>query len=110
VCNIQALSADPSALILSWTGALCTGCTSCVDVCPENALSIGKEIHITHQFFQPAIAAQAEPMRCRECGKVFGTRKSFERVMEILAKQKLDHDGHFEYCEDCRVIKLLESE
>ena len=109
-CNIQALSADPSALALSWTGGLCTGCTACIDICPENALSLGSQTHINQQFFQPKIAAQAEPMHCRECGKVFGTRKSFERVMEILAKQKLDHDGHFEYCEDCRVIKLLESE
>ncbi len=109
-CNIQALSADPSALTLSWTGGLCTGCTSCIDVCPENALSLGSQTHINHQFFQPKIVAQAEPMRCRECGKVFGTKKSFERVMEILATKKLDHDGHFEYCEDCRVIKLLESE
>lgn len=109
-CKIQALSADPSSLTLSWTGALCTGCEACVDVCPENALSTGKDISINTSYFQPVIAAQAEPMRCKECGKIFGTKKSFERVMEILAKQKMDHDGHFEYCEDCRVVKLLESE
>ena len=109
-CAIQALTADPSALTLLWTGGLCTGCTSCVDVCPENALKLGKKTHLNHQFFQPAIAAQAEPVRCRECGKVFGTKKSFARVMEILAKQKMAHDGYFEYCEDCRVIKLFESE
>jgi len=109
-CNIQALTADPSSLTLSWTGALCTGCGACVEVCPENALSTGTEIQFNHSYFIPAVAAQAEPMRCKECGKVFGTKKSFDRVMEILAKKKMDHDGHFEYCEDCRVLKLMESE
>jgi len=109
-CRIQALSSDPSSLTLCWNGALCTGCNACVHVCPEKALSSGNEVSLNPSFFAPAVAAQAEPMRCKGCGKVFGTKKSFDRVMEILAKQKMDHDGHFEYCEDCRVIKLFESE
>ena len=109
-CNIDSLTADPSQLTLSWTGALCTGCKACIDICPENALSGGNEIRLTTPYFQPEIIAQAEPMRCKGCGKVFGTKKSFDRVMEILAQKNLDHDGHFEFCEDCRVLKLLESE
>jgi len=109
-CNIQALSADPSALSLSWNGSLCIGCQACVAVCPENALTVGDTITLTSEYFLPAVFAQAEPIRCKECGKVFGTQKSFERVMHILAKQKLDQKGHFEYCEDCRVIKLMDDE
>ena len=109
-CKIEALTADPTALTLSWTGSLCTGCNACIDVCPEDALRSGENVTLDSAYFQPAIVAQAEPMRCKECGKVFGTRKSFDRVMQILAEKNMAHDGHFEYCEDCRVLKLFDSE
>ena len=109
-CNIEALTADPSSLTLSWTGSLCTGCNACIDVCPEDALKSGENVTLDTAYFQPAIVAQAEPMCCKECGKVFGTRKSFDRVMQILAQKDMAHDGHFEYCEDCRVLKLFDSE
>ena len=109
-CKIQALEADSSVLELTWHGALCTGCGLCISTCPENALSRATSILLDDAYFAPKTIAKAEPMKCKECGKVFGTRKSFEHVMKVLTSRNMDKDGFFEYCEDCRVRKLLESE
>ena len=109
-CRIGAMQADTTQLHLNHVGTLCVGCGLCVRVCPENALSISPEFTLNKDFFAGVTLAKAEPMACKKCGKVFGTRKAFERVMQILQQKEAVDTSHFEYCEDCRVIKLFESE
>ena len=109
-CRIEAMQADTSLLHLNHTGALCVGCGLCVRVCPENALSISPQFTLNTDFFEGITLAKAEPMACKKCGKVFGTKKSFDRVMAILREKEVVDTSHFEYCEDCRVIKLFEAE
>ncbi|MCP3891348.1 MAG: 4Fe-4S dicluster domain-containing protein [Desulfobulbaceae bacterium] len=109
-CRIGALTADQENLVLSHIGTLCVGCGLCVRVCPEDALSISSEFTLAEQFFAGTELARAEAMACKSCGKVFGTKKSFDRVMAILKQKEAVDTSHFEYCETCRVVKLFESE
>ena len=109
-CRIEAMSADQQQLTLNHIGAMCVGCGLCVRICPENALTISPEFTLAGDFFAPALMAKAEPMACKSCGKVFGTRKSFDRVMAILSKKETVDTSHFEYCDTCRVVKIFETE
>jgi len=109
-CRIQALSADEEQLTLNHIGSMCVACGICVQVCPEDALELSPRFKLNSQFFKPVEMAKAEPMACKSCGKVFGTRKSFERVMAILSQKETVDTSHFEYCDTCRVVKLFESE
>ncbi len=108
VCKVRAMSADETELILSHRGVLCVGCGLCVQICPENALQITEAWQFTPQFFEPGLLAAGEPMNCVGCGKVFGTKKSYERVMSILAAKETVDTSHFEFCETCRVTRLFE--
>jgi len=109
-CKIGALSADEQNMTLLHLGALCVGCSICVRICPEQALSVTGQVTLAPPFFQQQPIASAEPMHCLECGKVFGTRKSYERVLEILSSKNIhsDIDGLYECCDECRVIKMYE--
>ena len=107
-CKVRAMSADETELILSHRGVLCVGCGLCVQVCPENALQLTDAWQFTPQFFEPGLLAAGEPMNCVGCGKVFGTRKSYERVMSILAAKESVDTSHFEYCETCRITRLFD--
>jgi ferredoxin len=109
-CPIGALSADPENLTLGWNGGLCVGCRSCVGACPENALSYAPLALLNNEYFKSRVIAQAEPMRCEGCGKIFGTKKSFDRVIEILSRNQQNPPEHLHYCEDCRVLKLFENQ
>ena len=109
-CRIEAMRPDSQQLTLNHLGAMCVGCGLCVRVCPENALTISPEFTLNADFFAPKELARAEPMACKKCGKVFGTRKSFDRVMAILSQKETVDTSHFEYCDTCRVVKLFEAE
>lgn len=108
-CKITALKAAEDEKTLTYTSSLCIGCNVCAHVCPENALKVHSEALISTAFFQAAELSKAEPMLCKECGKEFGTKKGFEKVMSILASKNMTDKGHFEYCDTCRVVKLFET-
>jgi ferredoxin len=104
------MTGDSQQLTLNHTGILCVVCGICVRVCPENALTLSPIFTLSTDFFTPVELAKAEPMACRKCGKVFGTKKSFERVMAILSAKETVDTSHFEYCDTCRVVRLFEAE
>ena len=97
-------------MLLQFREAFCVDCGICRSVCPEDALSLTGGALLGEASFQPVLLARAEPMTCRRCGKVFGTRKSFERVMAILAKREAVNTMHFEYCGQCRVVHIFEAQ
>lgn len=109
-CRIEALIADQEQLTLNHHGVMCVGCGICIRVCPEDALSFSPDVPVTQSSFVPVELAVAEAMKCKKCGKVFGTKKSFDRVMEILRQKETVDTDHFEYCETCRVVNLFEAE
>lgn len=109
-CRMQALGADEKSLSLTYSARKCVSCGICVKVCPENALSFAKNFTIDEHYFDRKTAAQAEPALCKGCGKVFGTRKSLDRVMQILTAREAVDTEHFEYCDNCKIVKIFEAE
>jgi ferredoxin len=106
-CKTAALAAQQSSYSLMYTPVRCIACGTCVQVCPEDALHIASDVRINKEFFAPQILAKGDAMICRECGKAFGTQKSYERVAAILARRKGAENGYLEYCDTCRVAKIF---
>ncbi len=111
-CKIKALSADEHHFSLNLEASRCVQCQTCIEICPEDALEAVPGLRLHPDFFDTEELARAEPMRCKECGKIFGTRKSFDRVMAKLSAKNMmtDELKLFEYCDTCRVVKIYESQ
>lgn len=110
-CRIGALTTDGETYSLSHTPALCVQCGTCISVCPENALTAQLGLSLQEDFFNERLIAETEPAACKDCGKVFGTKKSLEKVVSILsAKGMWDKtDDLLSYCDNCRVINLYKT-
>ena len=110
-CRMESLVADGATYSLNHTPVQCVQCGTCVTVCPENALTMKSGLHLNDSFFAEKTLSQAEPAKCKGCGKVFGTRKSLEKVMAILSSKNMwdSNDDLLSYCEDCRVVNLYQS-
>jgi ferredoxin len=109
-CRTGALRADEESLALIYTAGLCVGCGVCVQVCPEKVLALADGSSVKERFFKGDVLAQAEPAVCRKCGKVFGSRKSLDRVLQILSSSETVNTDHFEYCGTCRAVNLFQAE
>ncbi len=110
-CRMGALTTDGETYSLSHTPALCVQCGTCISVCPESALTTQQGLDLQKKFFSERLIAKTEPAQCKSCGKVYGTKKSLEKVISILsAKGMWDKtDDLLSYCDNCRVISLYES-
>ncbi len=108
-CRIQSLIADSNRFALLQTPILCTQCGACISLCPEQALTLRPGLIMNKDFFAPQLLSQADPMQCKRCGKIFGTRQSFERVMHVLKQKQPELSlDLFSYCEDCRILQMIE--
>ena len=110
-CHMEALVADSDTFSLRHTPAQCVQCGICVNICPENALTMKPGLVLQDSFFAEKTISQAEPAKCKGCGKIFGTQKSLEKVMAILSSKNMwdSDDDLLSYCENCRVVNLYQS-
>lgn len=110
-CFTGALSTDQQNYILMHEPGLCVQCGICVAVCPEQALSLVPGLVLAPSFFQKNPLSQAEPMICQRCGARFGTKKSYQHVINLLRETSrfAEQEDVLAYCETCRAVKMFES-
>lgn len=110
-CKLGSLVANSSNYTLSHIAAGCIQCGICVNVCPEDALELIPGLLLDEEFFQFRVLAKDEPVICTMCGKVFGNKKSLERVKNKL--KSIDrYDNQLDLlncCDKCRIKKQLET-
>lgn len=85
-CNVDALVADTKDNSIKFNPSLCTACGYCTMSCAEKeTIFIDRgEIELNPSFYNYTMLAKDELFKCIECGKEFATKKSVEKVANLM--------------------------
>lgn len=111
-CNTNAIINAKDSFTLLLNPSLCTACGYCVDTCAEKCIEMDfSGYKLNESFLTHRILAQDEPFKCVECGEIYATRKSIQKVKGILQPLFAGDSiklKSLECCEKCKVKIMFE--
>lgn len=115
-CPVSALTANPERPELRFQEDLCVQCGLCEATCPEKVITLAPQLDFERINAAPVTLKLEEPYPCDNCGKLFGTKSTIERIKTKLAGQHWMYAGQnadrarlIGYCDDCRVEAMTNS-
>ncbi len=111
-CPESALADNPDKPQLKFVEKNCVQCGLCETTCPEGAITLQPRLWLADggkARKAPRVLAEAEPYRCIQCGKPFGTMRAIENMLTKLSGHSAfqgDALKRLQMCGDCRVIDI----
>jgi ferredoxin len=112
-CPAAALADNPDRPQLRFIEKNCVQCGLCVKTCPEDALQLEPRLWLADAGKarkQLRVLNEAEPFRCIECGKPFGTLRGIEAMAAKIGQHPAfagDQGRRLRMCSDCRVVAMF---
>ena len=111
-CPEAALADNPDKPQLKFIEKNCVQCGLCATTCPEGAITLQPRLWLADGGKARKAARvlnEAEPYRCIQCGKAFGTMRAIENMLTKLSGHSAfqgDALKRLQMCGDCRVIDI----
>ncbi len=111
-CPEAALADNPDKPQLRFIEKNCVQCGLCATTCPEGAITLQPRLWLADggkARKAPRVLNEAEPYRCIQCGKPFGTMRAIENMLTKLSGHSAfqgDALKRLQMCGDCRVIDI----
>ncbi|MDD9977175.1 MAG: 4Fe-4S binding protein [Boseongicola sp.] len=114
LCPSGALGDNSDLPQLRFQEDACLQCGLCAGICPENAISYSPRLNLTDEALTQTVLYEEEPFACVECGSLFGSKSTIDRITEKLAGHSM-YQGNdalrmIQMCDNCRVQAQYHSE
>ncbi|MEP1768780.1 MAG: 4Fe-4S binding protein [Sulfitobacter sp.] len=108
LCPSGALGDNPDMPQLRFQEDACLQCGLCANICPEKAITLKPQMNLTDAAFEQRILHEEEPFACIECGSLFGSKSTIEKITEKLAGKHAmfatsEAAKMIQMCENCRI-------
>ena len=107
LCPSGALGDNPDKPQLLFQEDACLQCGLCANICPEQAITLQPQLNLTPAALSQQVLNEEEPFPCIECGALFGSKSTVERITEKLRDHAMfgsdDKLKMIQMCDDCRV-------
>lgn len=116
-CCLCAGDCPTGALIVSSSGengyqllfrhGLCIACGQCIEVCPEQCLSLERTLELDKIDSPPVVLFEDGIARCRQCGSIIGSRAMVDRLPGRLLNLGDAVTSQLELCPACKAEAVL---
>ena len=107
LCPTGALGDNADLPQLRFQEDACLQCGICSTICPENAITYEPRLNLAPEAFTQKVLHEEEPFPCVECGSLFGSKSTVDRITEKLTGHSMFADPEklrmIQMCDDCRV-------
>jgi len=114
LCPSGALGDNPDLPQLRFQEDACLQCGICATICPEDAITLKPRLDLTEAALRQEVLNEEEPFACIECGALFGSKSTIERITERLRGHSMFADEAklkmIQMCDNCRVNAQFHSE
>ena len=114
LCPSGALGDNPDLPQLRFQEDACLQCGLCATICPEDAITLKPQLDLTEAALRQEVLNEEEPFACIECGALFGSKSTIERITEKLRGHSMFADEAklkmIRMCDNCRVNAQYHSE
>ncbi|MCY4243008.1 MAG: 4Fe-4S binding protein [Rhodobacter sp.] len=107
LCPSGALGDNPDLPQLRFQEDACLQCGLCAKICPEDAIALAPRLNLGDEALSQVVLNEEEPFACIECGCLFGSKSTIERITDKLSSHSM-YQGEgalrmIQMCDDCRV-------
>lgn len=115
LCPAGALGDNPDKPQLRFEENACLQCGLCANICPEDAITLTPQLNLTDEAFTQKVMNEEEPFPCVECGALFGSKSTIEKITEKLAGKHAMFSNPqtarmIQMCDNCRIQAQFHSE
>ncbi len=114
LCPSGALGDNPDLPQLRFQEDACLQCGLCANICPEDAITLQPQLNMSGEALTQQVLNEEEPFACVECGVLFGSKSTIERITEKLQGHSMFADEAklrmIQMCDNCRVNAQYHSE
>ncbi|WP_370402165.1 4Fe-4S binding protein [Sulfitobacter sp. JB4-11] len=108
LCPSGALGDNPDLPQLRFQEDACLQCGLCSTICPEQAITLEPQMNLTDAAFSQRVLHEEEPFACIECGSLFGSKSTIEKITEKLAGKHAmfatsEAAKMIQMCDNCRI-------
>lgn len=115
LCPSGALGDNEDLPQLRFQEDACLQCGLCANICPEDAITLVPQMNLAAEAMTQKVVHEEEPFACIECGALFGTKSTVDKIMEKLGgKHSMFANPKaaqmIQMCDKCRVNAQFHSE
>lgn len=108
LCPSGALLDNPDLPQLRFQEDACLQCGICATICPEKAITLKPQMNLNDDALSQVVLNEDTPFACIECGVLFGSTSTIERITEKLAGKHAmfatsEAARMIQMCENCRI-------